>query len=768
MGRGENGERALRLGRYAVFDEIASGGMASVHIGRLAGPGGFARTVAVKRLHPHLAREPHFAGRFLEEARLAARVRHPNVVSIIDVVEHDGEVALIMDFVLGEALSKILGELSGRGQSVPASLASGILVPVLQGLHAAHETRGEDGRLLGLVHRDVSPQNLIVGADGVCRVLDFGIAKAASLASDRTQEGILKGKIGYLAPEQLQGGAVDRRVDVFAAGVVLWEMLTGSRLYKSRTPEEAFRKILDEPVVPPSRMVPELPAALDAVVLQALARDPDVRFETAADMAVELERCTRPASAAQVAAWVEAVAGERMGTLRDRVSAVESSPDTRDDPGAVEAETMPELRTPASSAPHKAEPDHEPTSRKPRGPLPLIAGFTAVVAALGFVGYLQSTQRAPRADAAAASVSAPAYVSHSAAATLPSASGRPCVDGMIEGVTALSSGPASRFTCALRGDHSVWCWGDNAAGQIGHGAGDVAPLAVRVAKLEPAVEVAAGNRHACAVLGDTRVACWGKDVLPKPTRVLGLEDVLHVRCGGRHDCVSRNDGRLLCWGENDRGQLGTETRDAALTSEVEGLGKARQISTGTDHTCAVLEADASVWCWGDNRYGQLGQGATDREPHARPVRVKDLPPAAQVEAGDKTTFVRTREGGVHGWGFGIKRPVRLTIERVVAIAAGGKQNCALDESGDVWCWGFNDFGQLGTATPGDSATPVKQQAVSGAKALAAGEVHVCALLDDGQVACWGSNENGQLGMGKQDRDRHPNPVRVRSGCSLPD
>ena len=465
MGRGENGDRVLQLGRYAVFDEIASGGMASVHIGCLAGPGGFARTVAVKRLHPHLAREPHFASRFLEEARLAARVRHSNVVSIIDVVEHDGEVALIMEFVLGEALSKILGTLSTRGQGVPASLASGILVPALQGLHAAHETRGEDGQLLGLVHRDVSPQNLIVGADGICRVLDFGIAKAASLVSERTQEGILKGKIGYLAPEQLQGHPVDRRVDVFAAGVVLWEMLTGTRLFKSRTAEEAIRRVLDEPIVPPSRMVPELPASLDAVVLQALARDPDVRFETAADMAVELERCARPASAAQVAAWVESIAGERMGTLRDRVSAVESSSGTSAPP-VSEAATVPELRTPASSTPPNLPnmPNPPPPPRRPRGPLPIIVGFTAIVIVLGVIGYLQSSESKPSSESAVASASARLSTSLPAA---PPSSSASCVEGILDEVTALSSGPASRFTCALRGDHSVWCWGRQPCGADG-------------------------------------------------------------------------------------------------------------------------------------------------------------------------------------------------------------------------------------------------------------------------------------------------------------
>jgi alpha-tubulin suppressor-like RCC1 family protein len=286
-----------------------------------------------------------------------------------------------------------------------------------------------------------------------------------------------------------------------------------------------------------------------------------------------------------------------------------------------------------------------------------------------------------------------------------------------------------------------------------------------VARLDASVEVAAGNRHACAVLGDTNVACWGKDLLDRPTRVLGLSDVLHLRCGGRHSCVLRNDGGVSCWGEDDRGQLGTTTRDAALVAPVEGLPPTTWISAGTAHSCAVLATDGSVWCWGDNTYGQLGQGRSDREPQARPVRVPSLPPCVQVEAGDKTTFVRTRDGHVYGWGFGIKRPVRLAIEGVTGIGAGGKQNCAIDDQGSVWCWGFNDFGQLGRSTEQDSATPVRVQVPSRATLVVVGDVHVCALVDAGAVVCWGSNEQGQLGIGASDRERHPGPERVRiEGC----
>jgi serine/threonine-protein kinase len=778
MGRGDD-VRTLQLGRYAVFDEIASGGMASVFIGRLAGPGGFSRTVAVKRLHPHLARDPHFAARFLEEARLAARVRHPNVVSIIDVVEHGSEVALIMDFVLGESLAVLLGDLCSRGHGVPAPIASGILVPVLQGLHSAHETRGDDGSLLGLIHRDVSPQNILVGADGVARVLDFGIAKAATLAEHQTQEGILKGKIGYLAPEQIRGQDVDRRVDVFAAGIVLWEMLTGSRLFKGSTPEDGMRKILEMEVVPPSRSAPLVPAALDVVTLQALAKEPDLRFSTAADMAFELERCSPPASSAQVGAWLESIASDRVGALRRRVSRAEASAlgsgfESVSEPILLDrptARTVTFSESCASTDPSQvvSEPTAPPSPEavRQRKPLRTLLSLLLAVGGLGgVVTFLILRQGDPAIDKeqpAPLAVFSDSTGDHRAAHSAVSSSAGTV--GVLDQVTALVSGPSARFTCALREDRSVWCWGDNQAGQIGDGSRAEALHAVKVAKLDPAVEVAAGNRHACAVLGDTQVACWGKDLFTRPTRVMGLGDVLHVRCGGRHACVSRNDGTLLCWGDNDRGQLGTSSLEAALTVAVDGLASAKQLSTGTDHTCAVVDADGSVWCWGDNTFGQLGQGKTDREPHPRPLRVPGLPPSVQVEAGDKTTFARTRDGHAYGWGFGIKRPVRLAVDRVVRIAAGGKQNCAIDADGAVWCWGFNDFGQLGGATAEDSAAPVRVASLSKVEDVAVGDVHVCVLLEGGEVACWGSNEQGQLGIGTKDRGRYPEPRRVLArGC----
>jgi serine/threonine-protein kinase len=167
------------LGRYAVYGEIASGGMATVHLGRLQGPAGFSRTVAIKRLHPQRARDPEFVAMMLDEARLAAGIRHPNVVSTLDVVASDGELFLVMDYVEGESLARLLKQSRAIGERVPLPIVSSIVTGMLWGLHAAHETKADDGTPLDIVHRDVSPQNVLVGIDGVARVVDFGVAKAS-------------------------------------------------------------------------------------------------------------------------------------------------------------------------------------------------------------------------------------------------------------------------------------------------------------------------------------------------------------------------------------------------------------------------------------------------------------------------------------------------------------------------------------------------------------------------------------------------------------
>jgi serine/threonine-protein kinase len=285
--------------------------MATVHIGRLFASGGFARRVAIKRLHPHLAGDPEIAAGFAEEARLSSRVAHVNVANILDVVSTGAELLLVMDYVHGDSLARLLAMSRQSGRPAPIAIIVRVLADALHGLHAAHEATAEDGTPLRLVHRDVSPQNILVGTDGAARVVDFGIAKTIASAHS-TGDGQVKGKMPYLAPEQLLRRAIDRRTDVYAAGVTLWEALAGKRLFIADDEPTLFSKILEAPVQEPSRVDPRVPRELDAVVMRALDRDPDRRFATAREMAVALEAMPTLALASAVAEWVTDVARDSL------------------------------------------------------------------------------------------------------------------------------------------------------------------------------------------------------------------------------------------------------------------------------------------------------------------------------------------------------------------------------------------------------------------------------------------------------------------------
>ena len=309
-------------GRYVIGDEIAAGGMATVHLGRMLGDAGFARTVAIKRLHPQYAKDPDFAAMLLDEGRLASRIQHLNVVPTLDVVASHGDLFMVMEYVHGEPLSGLLRVIVRAKAKIPPRIVAAVLSGALRGLHAAHEAHDERGRGLGVVHRDVSPQNIIVGVDGVARVLDFGIAKAAGRAH-ATQTGQIKGKFAYMPPEQLQGEELDRRADIYAAGVVLWESLVGGRLFLGTDQVPNIAQLLAPRVDPPSSRVPGLPHAYDAVTMRALARRPAGRFPTALEMAEALEACGPVAPPAEVGAWVEATAGSALAERAARITQIE-------------------------------------------------------------------------------------------------------------------------------------------------------------------------------------------------------------------------------------------------------------------------------------------------------------------------------------------------------------------------------------------------------------------------------------------------------------
>ncbi|AUX31314.1 MULTISPECIES: serine/threonine-protein kinase [Sorangium] len=454
MMRAQGGASAVV--RYLLFDEIGAGGMATVHLGRQHGSAGFRRTVAVKRLYPQFVRDPELVAMLLDEARVAARIRHPNVVATIDVVSSGGEVLLVMEYVHGESLARLLRAATKDGGAPPPRIACAVLAGALHGLHAAHEATAEDGAPLGLVHRDVSPHNLLVGEDGVARVLDFGVAKSAGRAQI-TRDGQLKGKLAYMSPEQIAGEPLDRRADVYAAGVVLWETLTGERLFEGRGEALSILRLLQAGVDPPSARRPGVPPELEAITLRALARCPEDRFPTAREMALALEATGLAASTSEVGAWVASLAGEALSRRAALIAALE--------PAAATPSTAPELGAalgatgagPAEAAVASAPQPAAASPGRPRWGAVAAAGAALAIAAaaIGFARAEAPPRARARAGVAAAArarvAARPAALAHGAplaagagGAGAPDASATPAAPT----AAAAAAAPAALMTAA--------------------------------------------------------------------------------------------------------------------------------------------------------------------------------------------------------------------------------------------------------------------------------------------------------------------------------
>jgi serine/threonine-protein kinase len=436
--------------------------MATVHVGRLLGPNGFARRVAIKRLHPQLAANEDIASMFAAEARLSARVVHANVVPVLDVVSADGELLLVMEYVHGESLSRLLSHARKTGTPVPVPIVVTVLADVLHGLHAAHEATGEDGAPLGLVHRDVSPQNILVGADGVTRVVDFGIAKAVGQGTI-TRDGPLRGKIPYMAPEQLLRRAIDRRVDVYAAGVVLWEALAGRRLFEGDDEPTLFGKVLEEPVPPPSRYNDDVSRELDGITARAMDRDPDLRFTDARTMALALEEWVTRAPSSAVAGWVKTGAAASLAERQAKIDAMERA--ARGETGEPVA---PAVRAPFASvflqdgSPPEGVPPAVASTRAPAGATPaskrnLVLG--GVVGVLVVAGIGTAFALAPRSTTAPATNLPPATAS--TAVTIPPASSADVDPPPASVATALAPAnatPGKGFSSAAKAASGMrWC-----------------------------------------------------------------------------------------------------------------------------------------------------------------------------------------------------------------------------------------------------------------------------------------------------------------------
>ncbi len=319
-------ERAQTFGRYELLIELGRGGMAELHLGQLVGVAGFAKPVAIKLMLPHISQDKHYVEMFLNEGRIAAKLSHPNVCQVYELGEVDGQLYLAMEYLEGVSWDTLL-PLLPDDPAAALPIISSVIAQACDGLHYAHEH--------GVIHRDVSPQNLFVTVDGVCKVLDFGVSKLMT-EGPRTHTGVLKGKLPYMAPEQIAGEAVDARADAFAAGIVLWEALTGEHLFARDTDYLIWNAVLSEPIPAVEGFGPQI-AALAA---RALERDRERRFQSIKELAVELRRIAPPAGNDAIAELVRTRCGDQLAERARVVSRVvrgrePSAGDTVPEPSAT-------------------------------------------------------------------------------------------------------------------------------------------------------------------------------------------------------------------------------------------------------------------------------------------------------------------------------------------------------------------------------------------------------------------------------------------------
>ena len=314
------------FGRYRLLGLLGEGGMGRLYIAERRGVRGFVKIVALKLILPHLADSTQLRDMFLNEARIAARLEHPNIVATYELGEVEGKYFISMEYLPGEDLSVVIGRCQG-GQAVPVEIAAGLAQQVAKGLHYAHDVRDGQGRLVGLVHRDVNPRNIFVTYHGGVKLLDFGMVRYP--AGPKSVPGVFKGKYGYCAPEQLDGGRIDRRTDVFCLGIVLWECLTGRRLFDVGTDVETIDAVRSRRIERPGALRPEVPRALEQIVLRALAREPVQRYQSAQEMSEELDRFLlarnhRPTTTS-FGQWIEALFGAERAALKKSISQGDSA-----------------------------------------------------------------------------------------------------------------------------------------------------------------------------------------------------------------------------------------------------------------------------------------------------------------------------------------------------------------------------------------------------------------------------------------------------------
>jgi eukaryotic-like serine/threonine-protein kinase len=678
---------------------IAEGGMGYIEL-VARHEGRFSRLFARKRLHPDLRTDSTFRAIFLDEARLSGLIRHANVSTVLDVGEDEEGPFLLMEYVDGVSVAQVLERVEPLGRPLPLGFCVSVVAQAARRLHAAHQLVSPDGTPLGVVHRDISPKNLLLGYDGGLRVADFGIAKAKDNDHvEQTRVGVFKRSIGYMAPEYLRFQEVDQRSDLFALGVVLFELLTRERLYGGNDPSAIARRILEEP--PPDVFERRyVPPRLSALFCDLLAKKRELRPANALAVACQLELIGASLATVDGPFDMPTFLERELRQLRSQQRAVVDA--LLSDTAPASAERV--------AAPPPAGLDAGSDPNAPVAQAETIMGFGSAAA-----------HEIARRAALLAGLAIGALVMLGLA-LWPSEWGGARVP-FEPGAAALWGG--GRHNCALR-DGRLVCWGSNQRGQLGDGTWESrnAPVLVNIGPVRTA---ALGEYHSCALTADGRVSCWGRNtrgelgrraprLIERPLEVPGLGAATALASGRQHVCALLAGGKVSCWGANESGQLGRPPSEAIeAPGEVPDLPPVVQIFAGGANTCARL-VEGELVCWGADESGQLGDGA--RENRATPTPLAGAEDFVGLAIGNNARAgSQNRDRG-----------------RLASFV------CAPSRRGSVWCWGNNDTGQLGDGTREHRAAPVAVIGITDAIEVAAGDVHACALHRSGAVSCWGRNE----------------------------